>query len=429
MIGVFVRALRSRSSVVRNRLGVTDIRHQGTGAGPASARTAPKVVCSRPSEVWRRLRPAFRGLRHAVFVVLACLMLWPGLAAAESPSAEFDRWLARAEQGEALAQLTIGEFYERGYGRPRHYVLASNFFKKAAEQGDPEALYRLGRLYLLGLGLPQKPEKAIAHFEQARLRGSAEASLALGQIAEEGIAEPVDLARARALYLEAAMRGLARGRFEYGRLVLASPGEETPDGVSRAEGWQFIRKAAEAGVPEAQFYIAQHAPSSESSGYLLRAADAGHPGAALAFAEQLLDAPADSPNLNRARGYLYIAASALLPEAQYRLGLVHARGEGVPIDDDVATYWFGRAAMLGHSEAQALLCMSLARGRGITEDLVAAVAWCRVAREGGSQSAAEAEPLLVEPLTPPQLELVDVEYDRIQQAIPEERLKLRAVRY
>lgn len=407
MIALFGKALRSMCGAARSTL---------------------EVVCVRRRGAWRCTHPARRRLRRHAFVTMACLTLWAGFVAAESPSAEFDRWLARAEQGEALAQLTIGQFYERGHGRPRHYVLASNFYKKAAEQGDATALYRLGRLYLLGLGLPQKPEKAVAHFAQARLRGSAEASLALGQVAEEGIAEPVDLPRAQALYLEAAMRGLARGRFEYGRMVLASPAAETRD-VARLEAWQSIRKAAEAGIPEAQFYIAQHAPGSESSGYLMRAADAGHPGAALAFAEQLLDAPADSPNLHRARGYLYVAASALLPDAQYRLGLVHARGEGVPIDDDVATYWFGRAAMLGHSEAQALLCMSLARGRGITEDVVAAVAWCRIAREGGSQSAAEAEPLLVEALTPPQLELVDVEYDRIQQAIPEARLKLRAVRY
>ena len=35
------------------------------------------------------------------------------------------------------------------------------------------------------------------------------------------------------------------------------------------------------------------------------------------------------------------------PESQFRLGLAHARGEGVEADDERASYWYERAATRG----------------------------------------------------------------------------------
>lgn len=355
---------------------------------------------------------------------------------AESPSAAFDRWLARAEQGELEAQYTVGTFYERGYGRLRHYVLASNFYERAADGGHAAAAYRFGRLYLLGLGVPQNIDKARRYFEMARVGGAAEASLALGILARDGIGEPADPDRALALFAEAADRGLARARFQYGLLLLGETGESADadttaaaDAGRRMRGNAAVREAAAAGVPAAQLYLAQIGEGAEALRWTKIAADAGYPAAALLYAEQLLTPDAATSNTELARGYLYIAASALLPEAQYRLGLLHARGEGVPIDDDVATYWFGRASLLGHVPSQAILCLSLARGRGIGEDVVGAAAWCRVAREAGNADAAEAEPLLLEALTAPQHDLVDLEYERIRAGLAEKLLELRAARF
>jgi len=360
---------------------------------------------ARPSSLCRGVFSIAVTSLRAILLGLGAAAAMP--AAAESPSAEFDRWLARAEQNDPDAEFQIGRFYERGYGRPRHYVLASSFFRKAAEKGHAEAAYRLGKLYLDGFGVPARPERAASWFEAAHAGGFADGATALGVMARYGIGGPVDRARAKALFHEAVEAGSLSGRVGLGDLLLEQP----HDAGDRRRGRQHLEIAARAGLPEAMFLLAVHADDASTSGAIERAADAGFAPAAYAHGTDLV---ADGAALGR--GYLYVAASEGHADAQYRLGLVHARGEGTSIDHDAATYWFGRAALSGHAEAQAVLGLSLARGRGIGRDVVAGAAWSQVAGARGSEQGREAATLLVADLKPAERELVEVERRRIQTA-------------
>jgi TPR repeat protein len=70
-----------------------------------------------------------------------------------------------AERGDAAAQDRLGLMYEAGYGVPRDYVQAYNWYSKAAEQSggeDPQealavadAQQNVGRFYNIGRGVPQ----------------------------------------------------------------------------------------------------------------------------------------------------------------------------------------------------------------------------------------------------------------------------------
>ncbi|MGZ8944172.1 MAG: caspase family protein [Methylococcaceae bacterium] len=70
-------------------------------------------------------------------------------------------WLPQAQQGDAEAQVTLGEIYEKGLGGgvadPK---LAAQWYLKAAEQGNSRAKVNLGYLYEKGLGVKQ--DKAVA---------------------------------------------------------------------------------------------------------------------------------------------------------------------------------------------------------------------------------------------------------------------------
>ena len=175
---------------------------------------------------------------------------------------------------------------------------------------------------------------------------------------------------------------------------------------------QQLQIAARAGLAEARYELALRGPAADMRRGLIEAADEDFAPAAYRLGLDLMD----SNDTALGRGYLYVAASDGLADAQHRLGLVHARGEGTRIDHDAATYWFGRAALSGHAEAQALLGMSLARGRGIGRDPVAGAAWCEVARKRGSTRGAEAARLIFEELKPGERDLAEAEVRRIERA-------------
>ena len=78
-------------------------------------------------------------------------------------------------------------------------------------------------------------------------------------------------------------------------------------------------------------------------------------------------------------------------DAQYDLGVMHDRGEGVRKDAVEAIRWYQKAAQQGHASAQFILGSRYASGEGIDRDPSQAVHWyTRVGRARsclGSKSA------------------------------------------
>ena len=61
---------------------------------------------------------------------------------------------ARADHGDAEAQVIIGVLYAKGQGVAQDYAEALRWFRKAADQGLAEAQFNLGFMYDKGRGLP-----------------------------------------------------------------------------------------------------------------------------------------------------------------------------------------------------------------------------------------------------------------------------------
>jgi hypothetical protein len=70
-------------------------------------------------------------------------------------------------------------------------------------------------------------------------------------------------------------------------------------------------------------------------------------------------------------------------EAQYKLGVMYASGEGVPKDYREAARWYRKAAEQGHADAQTILGNLYQYGRGVPQDYREAVRWIRMAAEQG----------------------------------------------
>jgi TPR repeat protein len=74
-------------------------------------------------------------------------------------------------------------------------------------------------------------------------------------------------------------------------------------------------------------------------------------------------------------------------DAQYRLGRMCAKGEGVPQDYMLAVEWFRKAAQQGNAKGQNAMGTMYASGTGVPQDYMQAIAWYRKAAEQGEMMA------------------------------------------
>lgn len=76
-----------------------------------------------------------------------------------------------AEQGDSVAQFSLGVMYDNGEGVIQDYEQAFSWFQRAAEQGHPRAQGHLGRMYFLGRGVDEDLVQAYIWFNLAVAQG------------------------------------------------------------------------------------------------------------------------------------------------------------------------------------------------------------------------------------------------------------------
>lgn len=82
-------------------------------------------------------------------------------------------WMDLASAGDAAAQNTVGEIFERGLGGEPNYATAVIWYQKAidnksaSEQIKSRALFNLGTLYEQGLGVDKDPLQALNYYRRA----------------------------------------------------------------------------------------------------------------------------------------------------------------------------------------------------------------------------------------------------------------------
>lgn len=81
------------------------------------------------------------------------------------------------------------------------------------------------------------------------------------------------------------------------------------------------------------------------------------------------------------------AAQLNNPEAQYQLGLLYARGDGVAQNYPAAHEWLLRAAMLGHPKAQYYLGHMYSQGDGVEKNLQEGFVWFWLAASSGDRGS------------------------------------------
>ena len=110
-----------------------------------------------------------------------------------------------ADQGDALAQATLGLMYAEGEGVAQDYQEAVRWYRLAAEQGHASGQFSLGAMYVAGQGVPK--DYVLAHMWMNMAAAKRVKKAVKGRDLLEILMTPAQLAEAQRLAREWTPRG------------------------------------------------------------------------------------------------------------------------------------------------------------------------------------------------------------------------------
>ena len=337
------------------------------------------------SDVVAPLRPAVMAYRQGNVAAAE-----QALRSLRTPNADADAWLGAIliERGATAEGLRL--------------------IQRAADAGSSEGQHRLGLIYARGdAGQPRNDARAAELFAKAAEQGHRRAQTNLGLLYLRGQGVPRDLVQARAWLEKAASDGDPYAMYALGRAMDDSAPPVAADATRAAD---LFRRAAEKGHPLAALRyglalsegagVKKDLPASHR--WLVQAQENGVPEAALALGDIAVRMPlqrdkvANDKALKIAIAWYETAANGGVPSAQFKLANAYLGGVGVPRDPAQAQLWYIRAAQQGLAEAQQALGVLLLSGAGGATDPAEGYKWLLLAERSGRPEASAAREKLAD---------------------------------
>lgn len=143
------------------------------------------------------------------------------MLAAGNYARAFDIYHAAAVNGHhPLAQFTLAQFYQHGWGRAVDHRLACNWFEQAAQNGIPAAQHMTGLCYEAGTHRPADPAAAAGWFHKAAQAGHLNSLCHLGNLMMAGNGLAKDPNQALELCRSAALQGSVPAQIWMGKFYL-----------------------------------------------------------------------------------------------------------------------------------------------------------------------------------------------------------------
>ena len=156
-----------------------------------------------------------------------------GVGTAQPESIEELR--ARAEQGDADAQSSLGLAYATGRGVSQDDAEAARWYRLAANQGEALAQYNLGFAYATGRGVPQDDAEAVRCYRLAGDQGNPSGQLNLGLMYATGRGVPQDYVQAYMWLSLSASRSSGETRDSAANSRDRAASRLTPDQLAEAQ--------------------------------------------------------------------------------------------------------------------------------------------------------------------------------------------------
>jgi TPR repeat protein len=191
---------------------------------------------------------------------------------------------ARAETGDATAQVQLGLAYASGDGVTASDTVAVEWFRKAAETGDAAGEYSLGEMYITGRGVAANLAEGVKWMRRAAEAGDTRAQFNLAAMYSQGQGVPKDDNEAAKWMRKSADQNLAAGQFGIGSMYAHGRGVSQ----SESEAVKWYRKAVEQGDLAAMNNLAFLLATSTDPGVR-------NPKEGVAVAQRAVEAETDNP--------------------------------------------------------------------------------------------------------------------------------------
>ncbi|MDO8894785.1 tetratricopeptide repeat protein [Nitrosomonas sp.] len=169
---------------------------------------------------------------------------------------------ARSDQN-ALAQFTLGLFYQNGWGSAIDKTAACQWFEKAAQGGIPVAQHLTGICLDEGTHRPADPTAAASWFQKAAQAGHFHSYCHLGNLLMTGRGVPKDPMKALELCRPAAQQGSIPAQLWLGKFYL----QGDPAIQDKQEAYRWFTAAAEKQAPEGFYYLGILMQQGSPEGY------------------------------------------------------------------------------------------------------------------------------------------------------------------
>ncbi len=220
-------------------------------------------------------------------------------------------WLPLVEQGDPRATFYLGFMHDMGFGVPENDKEAIKWYKLAAERGDSRGLLFLGYIYDFGSGVPEDNEKAFKWYWLAAKQGFNQAKIKIYDLAKNNVSE------AFKILVNDAENGSAEAQYILGAMY--DSGQGVPQNNKEAVNWYSFAKEQGYTIAKVAIYGLANKGSPEALKILVNDAENGS------------------------------------AEAQYILGAMYDRGQGVPQNNKEAVKWYSLAKEQGNATATAAI--------------------------------------------------------------------------
>jgi len=161
-----------------------------------------------------------------------------GSSTSQSGAEAIEYFRRSAELGYAPAEVALGYFYETGKFTAKEPGLALSWYRKAAQQGDPLAGWLAGRVIYAGLAAPRDLNEAGNLFASSAQDGNPFAQYLLGKVK----LERQQYSQAADWMRKAAEQGLPQAQLQLA--LLLRDGQGVPQDKAQAYVWMLLSSRA-----------------------------------------------------------------------------------------------------------------------------------------------------------------------------------------
>jgi TPR repeat protein len=279
-------------------------------------------------------------------------------------------WSKLAGEDDLAAMRNTANLLRQGKGVAKDERAAFKLYEEAAEKGLVTAMANIAEMYMAGEGVERDAKKAAEWYARAAIAGLSLAQVRLADMYEHGVGVEKDHKRALALLERAARNGYGPAQQKLKEMGVHLPAEGSAEAAPLADPWRGdgAPPAAAADVPRSDAPAGAPPPTEHA-----RRPQPGDP----LTQDTLASLSANDANVMQQGLTAYQAGNKAAAFAAWR-----------------------QEADKGVGEAQTRVALLYARGEGTKQDAIEAYRWLRLAAAQGNQGAWVELPVVAAQLSP-----------------------------